>query len=80
VDDAHLTLEPSLNPEIMAMLAKELVAHLNCHCRTADFADMVLLLVVHEHRLVEVEELVHVGDKCMDMLWDEIRVCEAQIH
>jgi hypothetical protein len=46
----------------------------------ADFADVVLLFVVHEHRLVEVEELVRVGDKHMDMLWDEIRACEAQIH
>lgn len=72
VDDTHLTLEPSLNPNFMAMLAKELITHLNRHCRTANFADTAIMFTVHEHRLAKVEELVRAGDKCMEMSWDEI--------
>ena len=39
-DDAHLTPEPSLNLEFMAMLAEELVAHLNHHRHMGDFVDV----------------------------------------
>ena len=67
MDDTHLIHEPSLNPEFVAMLAKELIAHINRHHHTANFADTALVFTTHEHRLAEVEELVHVGDEHMDM-------------
>lgn len=67
MDNTHLIHEPSLNPEFLAMLVKELIAHINRHCHTANFADMALVFTMHEHRLTEVEELVHVGDEHMDM-------------
>ena len=77
MNNTHFFLVPSLNPESMAMSAEELVAHLNCHHRMADFANPALVFAACERRLAETEELVRVGDKCMDMLWDEIRACEA---
>ena len=64
----------------MAMPAEELVAHLNRHCRTAHFVDTRLVFTTHEHKIAEAEELVHASDEHMDMLWDEIRAREAQIH
>ena len=77
MDDTHLFLEPSLNPEIVAMLAEELITHFNRHRRTADFANTALVFVACEHRLTDFEELVRMGDKRMDMLWDEIRARKA---
>ena len=62
------------------MLAEELVAHLNRHRCMADFADTTLVFSTCERRLVVAEELVHAGNEHMDMLWDEIRAREAQIH
>ena len=41
-------LEPSLNPKFEAMSAEELIAHLNCHRRTAYFVDAVLGFAVRE--------------------------------
>jgi hypothetical protein len=76
VEDAHLTPEPSLNPEFEAMPAKELGAHLNRHCRTVDFADTTLVFAVCERRLAEAG-LVPTGDERMDMLQDEIKAREA---
>jgi hypothetical protein len=62
------------------MLAEELVTLLNCHRRTTDLADAVLVFAVRKHRLAEAEELICAGSEHMDMLRDEIRACEAQIH
>ena len=59
------------------MWAKELIAHLNRHCCTIDFTNAALVFAACEHRLTEAEELVHTGDKHMDMLRDEIRAREA---
>ena len=59
------------------MLSEELVTHLNCHRRTADFANAALVCVACEHRLMDFEELVCMGDQRMDMLWDEIRARKA---
>jgi hypothetical protein len=61
----------------MSMPAEELVTHLSRHCRTGDLADMALLSAACKGRLTEVEELVRVGDKHMDMLRDEFRAHEA---
>ena len=77
MDDTDLAPEPSLNPEFEAMPAEELVAHLNRHRRTADFADAALVFAACEHKLAEAEELVHEGDERMDMLRDEGRAHEA---
>ena len=77
MNNTHCFPVPSLNPESMAMSAEELVAHLNCHHCMANFANVALVFAVCEHRLMEIEELVRADDKCVDMLWDEIRACEA---
>jgi hypothetical protein len=78
-DDAHLTSEPSLNPEFVAMLAKELIDHLNHHPyhRMADFANTALVLTACERRLAETKDLVCMGDECMDMLQEKIKAREA---
>jgi hypothetical protein len=59
------------------MPTEELIAHLNCHHRMADFIDVTLLFTVCEHRLTKIKDLVRVGDERMDMLWDKIRVRKA---
>jgi hypothetical protein len=61
----------------VATPAKERVAHLNRHCHTGDFTDVALMFAACKRRLTEAEELVRVDDEHMDMLRDEIRVCEA---
>ena len=65
-----LPLEPSLNPEFVAMPTEELITHLNHHRFIAHF--VALMVVVFERRLAEAEELVHACDECMDMLQDVI--------
>lgn len=72
MDDTHLFPEPSLNPKFMAMSAEELIAHHNRNRRMAHFTNVALVFAVCERRLTEAEELVHEGDKCLDMLWDKI--------
>lgn len=67
-DDTHLAVKPSINPELVAMLIEELVAHLNRHYCTTDFANAVLVFVTRVYRLAEAEELVHACYECMDML------------
>ena len=77
MDDAQLFPEPSLTTEFVAMLVEEHIAHLNRHRYMTDFADASLVFAACECRLIEAEEIVHAGDECMDMLWDDIRAREA---
>jgi hypothetical protein len=58
------------------MPTAELIAHLNCSHRIANFVDAALVFVAHERRLAEAEDLVHAGNKHMDKMQGEIEAHE----
>jgi hypothetical protein len=62
------------------MPTKKLITHLNHHCCTSDFTDVIVVFAMHEHRLTKAKKLVWAGDKRKDMLRDEIKAHKAQIH